>query len=574
MFKQRCFIYFFILFALRGFSQNNVATHFYNDYPTRILAINGFKFILGEVHTKIFDTISITGISPNGAIKFRKSINLFELSTINSAVITADSCLWAVGSYTNACDVSCMGGSFFIKIDTNGVQKFFKTTTTAYDNTCITGYTCVFNFQKYCLVFKKDTAQLYDLNDSLISTLPSSAGIVNSGLSDTSLFVVSNTIYQNYSPTHYISVVDGLGLLLYSVPTNYAFKKMIKGPIGYYFGLTHFGELVKIDAAFNTIATSTLSQGNFKISDFEIKDDTLYACTSNSLTLLKFDKNLNVVFQKNNPYSNVFFTGLTVSQNSLTLIGTETTSITSVHPNGIVFYTDLSGEVVLKNDAFVKNCSILNYSLSMPSSTISPIYVDFRYNLSVNVFNNCADTLKSIYLNYYDNSYQPIGCGTKFFHHLITNINVPPYDSVNIVTPIIQGYIEHNTSASNDSIVFANFCAWTSAPNFKGDANHVNDAFCKALVFPIVTEISSLKNDQDKGVLIYPNPSSNNIIIELNKNLTNCKILLFDVNGNELELHNYTSTINQLTLENYSAGIYFVKIFNKDEVIVRKIIKL
>jgi hypothetical protein len=182
--------------------------------------------------------------------------------------------------------------------------------------------------------------------------------------------------------------------------------------------------------------------------------------------------------------------------------------------------------------------------------------------------------LKSVYINYTSNFYPPLGCGLNYFHHLVNNISIPPNNSANVITPVVHDYKEYNTGIPlpSDTIVFNNICIWSSAPNFKGDANHSNDVLCKNLSFPIIVT-DAKQNSSFKDTFIYPNPTNSNVIIELNTNYENAKLFLFDINGKELLMDNFTSSKIQLSFDKYLSGIYFLKIFTQDRVIIRKIIK-
>lgn len=80
-----------------------------------------------------------------------------------------------------------------------------------------------------------------------------------------------------------------------------------------------------------------------------------------------------------------------------------------------------------------------------------------------------------------------------------------------------------------------------------------------------------LNND----IILYPNPTSNVIILKNMSNHILKEITILDINGRHLEHHKTTNTVSdiQIDLKNYSSGIYFAHIQTKDSSIIKRIIK-
>jgi para-nitrobenzyl esterase len=85
-------------------------------------------------------------------------------------------------------------------------------------------------------------------------------------------------------------------------------------------------------------------------------------------------------------------------------------------------------------------------------------------------------------------------------------------------------------------------------------------------ILPCNTTLRFIYNS--KTVNIYPNPTLNNIHIELNNNVIKL-INIYDLYGNKLE----EQTSNNISLVNYSNGTYFLEILTKNSSILKKVIK-
>jgi len=90
---------------------------------------------------------------------------------------------------------------------------------------------------------------------------------------------------------------------------------------------------------------------------------------------------------------------------------------------------------------------------------------------------------------------------------------------------------------------------------------------CSSGVIPNgINNQSSYKND----ILIYPNPSSASVKVELNSsNSSNYK--LYNIMGQEIKNGSFNNKVNQLNIEELNSGIYTLVIFQENNQFVAKI---
>ncbi len=83
------------------------------------------------------------------------------------------------------------------------------------------------------------------------------------------------------------------------------------------------------------------------------------------------------------------------------------------------------------------------------------------------------------------------------------------------------------------------------------------------------------KTKTDKGIKLYPNPFVNELVLELDMDLTGpVEMEIADINGKQVYQHQFNNDTQIITnLEQLTAGIYFVKITVGDEVKVLKLMK-
>jgi len=87
--------------------------------------------------------------------------------------------------------------------------------------------------------------------------------------------------------------------------------------------------------------------------------------------------------------------------------------------------------------------------------------------------------------------------------------------------------------------------------------------------FTFTVYLNSLDSLNDgTGVSIFPNPATNNVIIKSLKPVT--KVEIYDLFGKLLWLNENSSEIN---ISQWQNGIYFIKIFMGDKLVIKKLIK-
>lgn len=82
-------------------------------------------------------------------------------------------------------------------------------------------------------------------------------------------------------------------------------------------------------------------------------------------------------------------------------------------------------------------------------------------------------------------------------------------------------------------------------------------------VYLTVNDCASLDNLSDKNVLLYPNPITDILTVELPAEYVNAKFKVIDVSGKELVNGNLNTTMNTINLESLASGTYFLEIGNE-----------
>lgn len=77
------------------------------------------------------------------------------------------------------------------------------------------------------------------------------------------------------------------------------------------------------------------------------------------------------------------------------------------------------------------------------------------------------------------------------------------------------------------------------------------------------------------GINIYPNPTSDFIVLEIEKEYSDkLELTILDVHGKRIEEKSFTAPKTRINMSNYSSGMYLIKISNKNgDIILKKVIK-
>ena len=82
--------------------------------------------------------------------------------------------------------------------------------------------------------------------------------------------------------------------------------------------------------------------------------------------------------------------------------------------------------------------------------------------------------------------------------------------------------------------------------------------------------MNTISENNNEKVSIYPNPTNNKISVSIENNINGAlKTEIFDILGNRL----LVSTENIISLENFSNGIYLIKVIHNNEVSEFKVLK-
>jgi hypothetical protein len=564
-------------------SQTNWSSHSYNDTPMLLTDVNEFQFFITNSRGESVDSTIIIGVRKNGAIKFRYNLNttLLTFANVKASIKTFDNCLILVGEKYHVCDVMFSSKPCVIlKIDTNGIAQLTNTTVVTYTtNAQLEPFTSVVQKpDSSFLVFSADYFHTYSKNGNLIASQTHTLGSVNaSAVASNTTILVSHSVFSGTTTLNYLTMVDTAKNIINTVSSNYSFSKMLKNSLGDYYGLTSSNLIVKINNSLSPINTSSLSQGAFLINDFDIKNDTIFACgknASNQSAVLKFDGGLNSLFINllNNPNYN--FTGITCQTNSLTLIANDW-GPTYGNKSVSYFKTDNSGIINLDQDAYVvdytTNSGYAYSTISSFTAALPSTY--YYYSLHVKVFNSGSDTLKSVYLNALPRDNMG-NCGTIWYHQFFSGLAIPPNNFGFINTSIIGDYSYTSpVVAAGSNYTLTNICVWTSSPNMKSDANHSNDSYCGNVILLSTTGINE-HDLSNLNIQAYPNPTNEKLQFANLSDGLNYTITLFDITGKEVVSKFITKNNNTINIEFLSDGLYVLKISDGVNAIFKKITKL
>lgn len=318
--------------------------------------------------------------------------------------------------------------------------------------------------------------------------------------------------------------------------------------------------------------------------------------------------------------SNNIFTGITMVNYpytgvNITLNDNEFDGISSSVSSNLYALVDIrsieTGSVELSNNAF-KNYMNIGL-LSMASKNVSVIENTFTPEATAEEFASVMVNTKlmtnGVQNNTNPNEIELIGNDFKagalnkgnaivFADHYGTT--TPAFSNVviggastslkNIFSPSIANYIvmDDKTGASNTFPLWAGYAVTTMKPVTENiEALYVNNTYNYATIAEVeLKNIDSLDNgilgkvilahsfvgtDEAKmaSVKLYPNPATENLTIELNKEFSTAKMTIIDILGNVLVEKNISGK-QEVNISHLAAGTYIIRLSNnKDNTAMR-----
>lgn len=78
---------------------------------------------------------------------------------------------------------------------------------------------------------------------------------------------------------------------------------------------------------------------------------------------------------------------------------------------------------------------------------------------------------------------------------------------------------------------------------------------------------------RESNITLFPNPASDNVFLTLETTEPSIPIEIYDFSGKLIDKYILSSGIHQLNIQHYAAGCYFIKINQKEKIVVKKLIK-
>ncbi len=575
--------YLFVILSLYFFEAYSQATinrtfHNYYDEAHQMIKVDNNFYFSSNVYSDAFqDYCILNAIDSAGNTIFRRNIMKHEYTKFHKIIRTLDGQICIIG-FASGCDF--LDGSqttFILKLDK-------LTGATIWDN-AFSNLDANYNNDYLKDVVQYADSTYYAISDSLLfhfSKDGDSLSSINTGLTgmvSLNLRADGNlvtTASSNFPQTKLVAVLDVSGTILNQYPINdFANKTVLNN--------SHVYTLNKVitqrDASMQVLSTSTLSQdsiGGNVISDFDLSNDTIYACGYNladsSSFILVLDTNLNLIANKVNQTSRVKPVSITVDEEISILIN----SASKPSPNGIigVYSIPKNGTYQFSEDIGVTEVIVdsgyVTYSAIWYPPTSSYLYsLGSKYFKARAVVKNYG-SIPVTKLQVNSLTY-PYGiCGNSYF--------VKPIDSVNILPgqtdTLDMGWINYAISqmpSTTQPIGYypASLCLNTSIPNWTHDVQSNNDGACANYNLPVVG-LKDIKTEIE--MQLFPNPT--NGILTINSEAMIETIFVQDISGRTMKhlVQNRTKSC-EIDLGELSTGIYFLVIKTNIGSVTRKVIK-
>lgn len=289
---------------------------------------------------------------------------------------------------------------------------------------------------------------------------------------------------------------------------------------------------------------------------------------ANEVNLISHDSNNQHIIKLNHNFGFEEVLSIPVSLNPSTpkdfneyhFITATNFSLTMFQSVRLMDFSLLSSENVQINSTDIGIIDIEATEVNAELSSYGGSVYNFEIHADVLLKNFGNNTLNSCNINHYIQD--GAACNHVYYFKSISNLNLPPGDSV----WLSLGLIQSNTHPVSGDTLLKEVCFYTSHPNKQTDLYVSNDEYCKNILLGYANVEDHFLNE---NIHVFPNPATDFIYVELN---TNQKVnyKLFNVErravlSGELE----TSKID---IQSLSKGIYHIYLESNQERFISKIV--
>ncbi|MBS1645728.1 MAG: T9SS type A sorting domain-containing protein [Bacteroidetes bacterium] len=507
--------------------------------------------LMASCGTNYFYTAApyLYSVTKTGQTRFKTTISTRFVADFTDLQTTNHYLL--LSSVVSNCDV---GSPWVVvsKIDTMG--------TIIFQDSIATPSTSVAKIAPYqdssFFVFTKDTLFHFSKNGVFLSKKHISFGITSS------VYTLANghfLVSASQGSAYFLYEVDANAAVVYQQSVSDLFSKISPS-----FGLSTAGFVAKINSAMQVVSTTQAAQGSSFLSDFDVRQDTLYTCgkNGNQLVYLKLDTaTLQNRYQFTSVFPNIIPSQISATNHQVSFLAKERAnsstntyiSFTAANGNTSFSYPDEAAVVKLGADGYIKYWN--------PPGAPSYIFEqDIYYKLKATVKNYGTDTLRSVYINHKPNIPPGFTCGTSFYGKRFDSLRIAPNDTLTLTTDLINAFVQNVSNPDTTTVLTMTLCAWTSVPNDKSDNNHADDYFCGSVSFNhaiIVTGIPHFMAGNN-AISVYPNPTTSSINIQGSASLGTVEV--YNTLGQLISQQNTKENTLQIDLSKQSEGIYMVRV--------------
>lgn len=335
------------------------------------------------------------------------------------------------------------------------------------------------------------------------------------------------------------------------------------------------------------------SDGNLVIVGYSNTTDV-----NGDILVMKIDTTGNLLWSKLynitfNTYKKQFGYGLTENHNGkLVICGTTKNSVFMPGDEAwspVILWLEQNGNLIKSNMYFlnsganaamgIKELSNYHYYYTGSSTLpLNPLIVASELDSSGAALwskfytgNNRSATIKSnssVYIN--QNEFITVG---SYFSAIDTSVYI--IKTANQGNSGCNEFVTGNgtnsvvTNVSNISFITHNLLGIThSIQIISSNKNLTDSTYCSNIITGI-KENTTLNN----GVNLYPLPASDYIIVELSNASQNSLISIYNLQGKLLLNQTYTKEKTEINISAFTKGLYFVKVNNGNDIVVKKFIK-